>query len=413
MNSIRIRQVGIAVVVIATLLVIVMFALLYSERDRKARNLRKDDALADFRGLGRDMDPAAAWVGRSEAKLESISQDNAALKRELERLRELMHQKPEPGPPPEPSTVQVQPQETPVFEPSPLPMPPPLPTMPPPAPPSTPTTFTPFSSPVVSMPDAKPATPTDVEPPVPFSMPPGSAPGTGVLVVDLAADAALGDKEATSPRAVGAYLPAGSFAKAALLTGLDAPTGGVAQTNPVPVLLSLADDGSLPNRFRHRVKECFVTAAGYGDLAAERAYLRLERLSCVIRDGQVLDLELSGYVVGEDGKAGMRGRPVSKQGAVIARALLAGLASGVSEGLSQSLTTLSTSALGSVRTIDSGQIAQYGLARGAGTAMDQLARWYLERANELYPIIEIGSGRKVEVVLTRGLDLPVDLFGAG
>ena len=397
--------------VAAGVLAMVMLALSYSEHDRKARNARKQDVLADFRGLGRDMDPAAAWVGRSEAKLESISQDNAALRRELERLQEAMRREPEPvqAQQPQAAPVQVQAQ---VFDPPPAPPPVPPPT-PPPAPVPAPAPFGPFSSPAVSMPDATHATPASLEPPVSFPVPSGTGQNTGVLVVDLAADTVVGDGPVSEPHEVGAYLPAGSFARAALLTGLDAPTGGVAQTNPVPVLLSLLDDGRLPNRFRHRVRECFVTAAGYGDLAAERAYLRLERLSCVIGEGQVLDLELSGYVVGEDGKAGLRGKLVSKQGAVIARALLAGVAGGVSEGLSQSLTTLSTSALGSVRTIDSGQIAQYGLARGAGTAMEQLARWYLERANELYPIIEIGSGRRVEVVLTRGLELPVNLLGAG
>lgn len=384
-----------AIAALAVVLGVVMFSLLYSEREQAGRRQSREDLLADFRGLGRDVDPASAWVGRSEARLESLSRDNAALRRELERLQEALLQEDEPVSPPSP-----EPPAAPVFEAMPPPAVPRLP-FPPPEPPSAPA--------------ITPALPVHVEP-EPSPEPPGALamePDTGVLVVEIAVAPAVQTDAGNGPHDLGTYLPAGSFARAALLTGLDAPTGGVAQTNPVPVLLSLIDGGRLPNRLRHRVQECFVTAAGYGDLAAERAYLRLERLSCVIRAGQVLDLELSGYVVGEDGKAGLRGKPVSKQGALIARALLAGLAGGIGEGLSQSLTTFSTSALGSVSTIDSGEIAQYGLARGAGSAMQQLARWYLERADELYPIIEIGSGRKVEVVLTRGLHLPLDLFGSG
>ncbi len=380
MNRVRIWQIGLAVGVAGLVLGLVLIGLLVSEQKRGARNLNREDVLADFRGLGRDMDPAAAWVGRSEAKLESLSRDNAVLRREMKRMQEGLLQ------------AELRFSEAPV-----IPLPEPALQAPPPV-------ATPWL-PVAPMPSVPLPVQTPM-PTLPMSPEVGAAifpkADAGVLVVDLTTSATT-----AAPHAVDTYLPAGSFARAALLTGLDAPTGGVGQSNPVPVLLSLVDGGQLPNRVRHHVQECFVTAAGYGDLAAERAYLRLERLSCVTRAGRVLDVELHGYVVGEDGKAGLRGRLVSKQGAMIARALLAGLAGGISEGLSQSMTTLSTSALGAVQSVDSGQIAQYGVARGAGSALDRLAQWYLDRADEVYPIIEIGSGRKVEVVLTRGLNLDV------
>jgi len=56
-------------------------------------------------------------------------------------------------------------------------------------------------------------------------------------------------------------------------------TGGQAQSNPHPVFIRLVDDSSA-NRFRC-LPRCFVIAAGYGDISAERAYLRTETLSCV------------------------------------------------------------------------------------------------------------------------------------
>lgn len=206
------------------------------------------------------------------------------------------------------------------------------------------------------------------------------------------------------------FLPAGAFAKAVMLSGLDAPTGGLAKTNPQPVLLRLLDHGTLPNHFRSRVRECFVTAAGFGDLASERAYLRLEKLSCVLRDGTALEVALKGFVAGEDGKAGLRGRVVSKQGQLIARALVAGVASGIGNGVAQSFTSLSTSALGNVQNIDPGNIAQYGVANGFASALDRIAQWYLERANEVYPVLEVDAGRIVEVVLNEGLELGVDML---
>lgn len=245
----------------------------------------------------------------------------------------------------------------------------------------------------------------------------------GILVVDLTAGTPGPDSKGTASKDdkaggtgkpavhhVRDFLPAGAFAKAVLLSGLDAPTGGLAKTNPQPVLLRLLDHGTLPNRFRSRVRECFVTAAGFGNLAAERAYLRLEKLSCVLREGAVLEVTLKGFVAGEDGKAGLRGRVVSKQGQMIARALVAGVAGGIGSGIAQSFTSLSTSALGNVQSLDTGNIAQYGVANGFGSALDRIAQWYLERANEVYPVLEVDAGRTVEVVLNEGLELGVDLI---
>jgi len=53
-------------------------------------------------------------------------------------------------------------------------------------------------------------------------------------------------------------------------------------------------------------------------------------------------------VYGEDGKVGMRGRLVTKQGQMLANALMAGVVSGIGQGISTANTTYSTSAFGSV-----------------------------------------------------------------
>jgi conjugal transfer pilus assembly protein TraB len=75
---------------------------------------------------------------------------------------------------------------------------------------------------------------------------------------------------AAEPRTVSTWLPV-SFTRGTLLGGLDAPTGGQAQSNPHPVLIRLSDNAVLPNRFRGEYRECFVIAAGYGDISSERA----------------------------------------------------------------------------------------------------------------------------------------------
>jgi conjugal transfer pilus assembly protein TraB len=201
------------------------------------------------------------------------------------------------------------------------------------------------------------------------------------------------------------YLPAGTFVRAVIIGGLDAPASGQAQSNPHPILLRLQDLAVLPNHFRTNIRECFVVGAGYGDISSERAYIRTETLSCVQTGGQVIEAKLNGYVAGEDGKTGVRGRLVTKQGQLLARALMSGIASGLGSALSQQYVTTSTSALGSTQTVDSGEALQYGVASGTSSALDRLSKYYIEMAEKTFPIIEIDAGREVEVVLTRGATL--------
>ena len=92
------------------------------------------------------------------------------------------------------------------------------------------------------------------------------------------------------------------------------PTGTASSRNPHPVLIHLVETSRIPNLRRMDIARCHVTGAGYGQLASERAHVRLERIACVLRSGDVIDTKIKGYVAGEDGKTGIRGRLVSKQG---------------------------------------------------------------------------------------------------
>jgi len=204
------------------------------------------------------------------------------------------------------------------------------------------------------------------------------------------------------------YVPTGSFFRAALLGGLDAPTGGQAQSNPHPVLMRAQDNAFLPNRYRFKVKECFALGSSYGDISAERAYIRLESLSCVRQDGQAIDVPVKGYVVGEDGKAGMRGRLVSKQGQVLANALVSGIGAGIGQAFQQSATTYSTNPLGTVGTLDPAKQIQAGVGNGVGKALDRLSQYYITLAEKMFPIIEVDAGRTVDVVFTKGFSLDTD-----
>ena len=214
--------------------------------------------------------------------------------------------------------------------------------------------------------------------------------------------------KANEARTVSTFLPV-SLTRGTLLGGLDAPTGGQSQSNPHPVLIRLSDNSILPNRMRGEYRECFVIAAGYGDISSERAYLRTESLSCVRADGAALEVRIQGTVYGEDGKVGLRGRLVTKQGQMLANALLAGVVSGIGQGLATSSTEYSTSALGTVASASGAEAYRAGLGTGVGKALDRLAQYYIKLAENTFPVIEVDAAREVDVVITKGvrIDTPM------
>lgn len=207
-----------------------------------------------------------------------------------------------------------------------------------------------------------------------------------------------------------AYLPTGAIISGTLLTGIDAPTGQGARRDPAPALLRIKKEAILPNRYRADIRECFALVGGFGDLSSERAYLRGESISCVKNDGRIIESKLAGYTVGSDGKAGVRGRLVTKQGQLIARAMMAGFIQGVGKAFSYTpVPTLQTSPSGQVDYMQrlSPESMQSAGISGVGDAMDRIAKFYIDMAEGMYPVIEVDAGREVEFVLNGGLRLKV------
>ncbi|RJX72626.1 conjugal transfer protein [Pseudomonas sp. LS-2] len=215
------------------------------------------------------------------------------------------------------------------------------------------------------------------------------------------------------------YLPAGSILSGAIITGIDAPTGSTARKDPFPVLLRVKKEAVLPNRFRADVRECFLIASAFGDMSSERAYMRAETISCVRDDGGVIETGLDAYAAGEDGKAGVRGRLISKQGAILARSLMAGFLQGVSEAFSvRQVPSINVTGTGSGSGSSSNRVVspvyeqafnsqalQGATIGGTGKALERIADFYLEMAENLYPVIEVDAAREVDFVVKKGVQL--------
>ncbi|KVQ11108.1 TraB/VirB10 family protein [Burkholderia ubonensis] len=196
-------------------------------------------------------------------------------------------------------------------------------------------------------------------------------------------------------------LPAGSFFRVGMLNGVDAPTGGQAQSDPLSVDLHVLAAANLPNRKRLDLGDCRVVAATWGDLSSERMMGRTQTLSCIL-EGKSIEIPIKGKLIGEDGKEGVRGRLVTKQGQLLANAILSGTLGGIGQAFQQSATVTSIGGGGISQTVDSGQVGRAAIGGGVGSAGQMLAQYYLKAADKLYPVIETDATRTIEVSITQG-----------
>jgi conjugal transfer pilus assembly protein TraB len=207
-------------------------------------------------------------------------------------------------------------------------------------------------------------------------------------------------------------IPAGAFAKTVLLSGLDASASMTASSDPRPMLLRMIDPGTLPRRFQSDLKDCHCTASAFGDLSSERIYARLEKLTCIERKtGEIIETQVAGYIAGSDGKAGIRGIVASKDGQFLGRSLIGGVFAGLSNVAnpqnrqSQVNPFFGTSAFpgsSQVSPPNMGQMFTSGMAAGASSALDRLSQYYIDRAEQLQPVIQVAAGQVVDIVFTEG-----------
>lgn len=206
------------------------------------------------------------------------------------------------------------------------------------------------------------------------------------------------------------YVPAGAYAPAVVVSGVDAGVGVENQSNPRPVLfritgpaVSAAFEGT---RQTIDLGGCLVTGAAIGDLSSEKVYVRLQKMTCSRKPGMVFEASVEGYMTGA-GKAGVRGEVVSREGDLITKSFLSGAISGIGTGLAQA-TVPGFATVGSITTPQKrnlGEIARTGVGSGIGTAGDRISDYLIKRAEQYQPVVVMQSGTPVELVFIQGVHL--------
>ncbi len=213
-------------------------------------------------------------------------------------------------------------------------------------------------------------------------------------------------KEVSREKTTGVVIPPGSYVKAKLMTGVEAPEG-----RTFPVLMQLDYAYIVPNKKRLDLSGCFMIAKSQGDLSTERVQMQATKLSCVGQDGKMFEREVSGFVADDkDNSFAVMGTVNSKQDRVATMAFLSSVVEGVGKGIQQAQTTQSMNPLGGTSSIVSGSQMAYLGAGGASNAASQVTQWYLKQAQNLLPTINVGSGQDVWIVMQETVRLPNDYF---
>lgn len=208
------------------------------------------------------------------------------------------------------------------------------------------------------------------------------------------------------------YITTGSFARAVLLTGVVAGTGTQVASSPSPVLVRLTDHAIFSKAYKtEQIKEAILIGSCVGKANSDRAECRVETLSLVNRNGQIIEKQVEGWLIGEDGRPGIRGVVVDKSSDLLRMSILTGMLSGMSQFFQNQATSSvypispfigQQNALGATDSLKAGGFA------GMSNALEKVADYGIRRAEQLTPVIVIASGREIDVVFKKGFSLKLD-----
>ena len=204
------------------------------------------------------------------------------------------------------------------------------------------------------------------------------------------------------------YVPSGTFVRAVVLGGADADASvnGQSKNNGV-MLFKLLQAGTLPNGQHSHLEGCFVTASSYGDISSERAYVVLDRLSCALPGRPIIDKAVTGWAF-FGGKVGIKGVPLMRDNKIMLWAGISGAMSGIASAAQYAQSIQSISPLGSATSVPSTNVAPYAAYGGASKAAEVLSNYYVKRAEQYHPVIQVGSGNLVTIVFKEGFFLEPD-----
>lgn len=208
------------------------------------------------------------------------------------------------------------------------------------------------------------------------------------------------------------YVAPNSYVTAKVLVGVDMQTGMAATADPKPVLFrveGLATGVGASGRFQtSNLKGCLVNGAAFAELSSEKVYIKLQQITCSTDATHYMVAKVDGYVTFM-GKSGVRGKVVSREGNFASKAFVAGTLQGLGQAVGtdtqrrlEGLTSTDGAGGLAMAPLSDSQVGQAALGTGIGNASSMLADYYIKRAEQYQPVIEMPSGMDVELVFLAG-----------
>ena len=190
-------------------------------------------------------------------------------------------------------------------------------------------------------------------------------------------------------------LPVGATVTGELLTGAFATK---VRGDALPVLVQLRSAYSGPNDTEVPLEGCLMIGKATADLQSVRARVEAVSLSCVLPDGTSFERSAKGYFTGADGTLGVPGRWEFRSGRWLANLLSA----------------MGTTAAGVYGDIAIARELGDGVILGDVGVQETTTRiqeFFLQRAEEILPVVWVESQTPVYVVMLEGVTiegLPAD-----
>jgi hypothetical protein len=199
-----------------------------------------------------------------------------------------------------------------------------------------------------------------------------------------------------------AYIAPTDFVRVRLLAGVNAPTDG----SPYPVLMELIGDVQSPDGASLPLGNARILAAAQGSLIDSRALFRLTSLTLRMPDGEVQNLPIDGYMVGEDGILGLPGIPIDPLGKVLASTATTGAMAGLGRAIATGQTTTITNGNGGITTALTGDVATFAAGQALAQPANLWSQIIRERMEAAVPVIQVYSGREATAIFTKGTAIP-------
>lgn len=194
--------------------------------------------------------------------------------------------------------------------------------------------------------------------------------------------------------------------------GAQATMGSVTTANNVgaPFVTKLKGDVVLPNGWRlSDLGDCFLGGSAVAVISAGRAYATAENLSCVGESGDIWEAPVKAYAVDIDGTLGIAGHVVSKQGTLLQQAALTGIVGGIAQAFSPTAVPTYSQTTGTTTQPallpNPGLVGRTAVGGGFNAAQQQLSRFYMEYAREIFPVVEVPAATRVTWIFKETIEL--------